>query len=196
VAIRRADKPLCPVGLASASVRYLIARRLWRVLFVDVWKLLKGFWFRSPAGSAPRLTARAPCQRQHPIVHDRCGPGRYSSRCVPIRQASPGNSPPRSRDRKATPATPQQRLRRSQSGATDAPKAGQSFRCSSRAQFGRSNRRPLPGNKAVNHENDDRAHDGADEAGAFTRLVPVERLPEKGGHERAHDAKDGRHDEA
>ena len=35
-----------------------------------------------------------------------------------------------------------------------------------------------------------------DEAGAFARLIPTESLPEIGGYECAHDAKDGRHNEA
>ena len=34
------------------------------------------------------------------------------------------------------------------------------------------------------------------DAGAFAGLVPIERLPEIGSHERTHDAQDGRHDEA
>src|SRR6478609_8960615 len=59
-----------------------------------------------------------------------------------------------------------------------------------------SSRSSPPGNKAVNHENDDRPHYGADETGAFACLVPIESLPEIGSHERAHDAEDGRHDEA
>jgi hypothetical protein len=40
--------------------------------------------FRSPAGAAPRLTARVHCQRQHPIVHDRRRSGQCSSWCVPV----------------------------------------------------------------------------------------------------------------
>src|SRR5262245_21086280 len=68
--------------------------------------------------------------------------------------------------------------------------------CSSYSPEWRSNCPPSPGNKTVDREHDDRAYNGADEAGALARLVPIERLPEIGGNERAHDAQDGRQDEA
>jgi len=100
--------PTFQVDLRVRRSANLTLYRLWQLPLVDVWELLNGFLFRSPAGNARRLIARAPCQRQHPIVHDRSGSGACSSRCVPVRPASPGNSPARSRGPETSPATLQQ----------------------------------------------------------------------------------------
>src|SRR5258708_5864668 len=71
--------------------------------FVDVLKRVKGFLSRSPAGNARRLFERVLRQRHHPIVPDRSGSGRCSSRCVPVRRVSLRNSV-RLRHLKCSPA--------------------------------------------------------------------------------------------
>ena len=59
----------------------------------------------------------------------------------------------------------------------------------------RSNGSTPPGKDAVYDQQDDRPYNGTNKAGAFTRLVPTERLSEIRRQDRAHDSQDGRQDE-
>jgi hypothetical protein len=52
------------------------------------------------------------------------------------------------------------------------------------------------GHQPVDEQHDDSAHDGADDAGAFSRAIPSERLAKVARHERADDSQNGRQNEA
>ena len=135
--VARLKECLCPSNFPPSltrrrnfpdgSIRNLILGQLWQLFFIDVLKLLNALVFRSPAGNARRLIARVLCQRQHPIVRDRRGSGRCSSRCVPVRRLPLGNSLALATsgnlaNRSATTIAPIAIQR-----VTGAPKAGQSF---------------------------------------------------------------------
>src|ERR1041384_8557734 len=59
-----------------------------------------------------------------------------------------------------------------------------------------ADRRAAPSEEAPDEEDNHRAYDGANQARAFSRLIPADRLAQIGGDKGSHDAKHGREDEA